>query len=58
MAFPELDCEMIAVMSELGDIPDDLDLEFDNGCFYHRIALGEQIPSLVDDSRCRIPRIQ
>jgi hypothetical protein len=41
MAFPELDCEMIPVMSELGDIPDDLDLHFEDGCVYHRIALAE-----------------
>jgi hypothetical protein len=32
---------MIAQISDLGDLPDDLEIFYDDGCFYFRIGLAE-----------------
>jgi hypothetical protein len=46
MTFPTLTCSMIPVMSDIGDIPDDLNLNYDDECFYFRVPIAES-----DDGR-------
>jgi hypothetical protein len=46
MTFPVLDCRMVPVVSDVGDIPDDLDMNYEEGCFYVRMPLAES-----DDGR-------
>src|SRR5947209_4448435 len=41
MTFPEDTCRMIPMVACLEDLPDDLDIFYDEGCFYFRIGLAE-----------------
>jgi hypothetical protein len=41
MTFPHIADLMVPVLSDLDDIPDDLDIHYEDGCHYVRVPIAE-----------------
>jgi hypothetical protein len=41
MSFPNLTCTMSPVINDLGDVPTDLDVNYEEGCWYIRVPIAE-----------------
>jgi len=41
MSFPKITSKMVPLLSSIGELPEDLDLNYEDGCFYLRVPIGE-----------------